>query len=62
MHSSAAELSSLATALEELTRRVTGIAEGYAAAKRDDVATELFQVERGLLSAARRLSKIAGSA
>ena len=55
---SAAELSSLATQLEELTRRVVAIADGYAAARREDVAHELYTVERNLNTAHRRLSKL----
>ncbi len=58
MSSSAAELSSLATALDELTRRVTAIADGYASAARDDLATELYQVERALTGARRGLAKV----
>ena len=56
--SPAAELSSLATALEELTRRVTAIAEGYARAKRDDLAGELYRVERALTGAQRSLARV----
>ena len=59
--SSTAELSSLSTALEELTRRVTAIAEAYAAAKRDDLAGELFQAERALASAQRSLVRVVRS-
>ena len=59
--SSTAELSSLSTALEELTRRVTAIAEAYAAAKRDDLAGELFQAERALASAQRSLARVVRS-
>lgn len=55
---SPAELSSLTTALEELTRRLTGMAEGYASARREDLAGELFAVERQLQNAARRLNKV----
>jgi hypothetical protein len=47
------ELSSLATALEELTRRVVAIAEDCRGTKREDTAADLFAVE-GLLDAARR--------
>ena len=62
MSSSAAELSSLATALDELTRRVTAIADGYASASRDDLATELYQVERALTGARRGLAKVVDGA
>lgn len=47
------ELSSLATALDELTRRVVAIAETYQRARQEDVAADLYAVE-GLLDAARR--------
>ena len=58
MSSPAAELSSVATALDELTRRVTAIADNYARASRDDLATELYQVERALVGARRGLAKV----
>lgn len=62
MSSPAAELSSLATALDELTRRVTAIADRYASASRDDLATELYQVERALTGARRGLAKVVDDA
>jgi hypothetical protein len=52
------QLSSLATGLAELTARVTEIAEALAAAERDDLAAELFEAERSLLAAGRRLEKV----
>ncbi|HZD65403.1 MAG TPA: hypothetical protein VE152_04820 [Acidimicrobiales bacterium] len=58
MSGAASELSSLASALEELTRRVTAIADGYASARRDDVAGELYAAERALVGAHRRLARI----
>jgi hypothetical protein len=58
MPSPAAELSSMATALDELLRRVTHIADSYAAAERDDMAAELYQAERALTSAHRALSRV----
>lgn len=54
----AAELSSVSTALDELTRRVTAIADGYQRRKREDVAADLFAVERLLDTAHRRLAKV----
>ena len=45
----------MATALEELTRRVTAIAEGLANTQADWVAQDLFAVERSLGAAQRRL-------
>lgn len=57
MSSAAAELSSLATALDELAKRVTTIAEDLAGTRRDDLATELYQVERALAGARRGLRR-----
>ncbi|MDQ3897554.1 MAG: hypothetical protein M3326_10000 [Actinomycetota bacterium] len=51
----APELSSMATALEDLTRRVTAIAEGLANTQADWAAQELFAVERSLGAGYRRL-------
>jgi hypothetical protein len=53
-----AELSSLATALDELTGRVTAIADDLSGSRRDDIAVELFEVERSLVGARRRLGRI----
>jgi hypothetical protein len=58
MDAAAAELSSLATALDELTARLTGIAEGFMQARREDLGSELFAVERLLDTARRRLDKV----
>ena len=58
---STAELSSLATALDELSRRVTTLAEGLAG-QREDMAVELFEVERSLNGARRRLRKVVKAA
>jgi hypothetical protein len=51
----AAHLSSLSTALDELTARVTAIADDLAGAPREDMAADLYEVERNLQAAARRL-------
>ena len=48
----------MATALEELTRRVTAIAEGLANTQADWVAQDLFAVERSLGAALRRLTTL----
>jgi hypothetical protein len=53
-----AELSSLATALSDLTRRVGGLAEQAASDRDEDLAAELFAVERGLRGAGRRLERL----
>lgn len=58
MTSAGPELSSLATALDELSRRVTAMADAYAAARRDDLAVELYQAERDLQGAHRRLVRV----
>jgi hypothetical protein len=54
----APELSSLATALEDLTRRVTSIAEELANSSADWVAQDLFAVERSLRAGHRRLATL----
>ena len=48
----------MATALEELSRRVTAIAEGLAHSPADWVAQDLFAVERSLGAAHRRLATL----
>ena len=50
-----AELSSLATILEEATGRLAAIAEANAR-KEERAAAELFEIERALQSATRRLA------
>jgi len=52
-----AELGSLATTLEELTRRVSALAEGVGPDE-EEVAAELFGVERSLAGALRRLRRL----
>ncbi len=56
-----AELSSLATALDELTRRVTAHADAADVAKDEETARELFAIERALSSANRRLTRLAAT-
>ncbi len=57
MSNPVAELSSVSTALEELTRRVGDIAA--AESDHDDGIThELFEIERALSGAHRRLAKL----
>lgn len=53
-----AELSSVATALDELARRVTAIAEGMSRSRDENLAVELYEVERSLTGARRRLAKL----
>ncbi len=59
MAASSAELSSLATALDELTRRVTAHADAAHSVEDEETAKELFAVERALDSANRRLARLA---
>jgi hypothetical protein len=51
-----AELSSLTTALDELASRVAAIAEPLAGTDADLLASDLFEVERSLREAIRRLA------
>jgi hypothetical protein len=46
---------------DELTRRVTLNAEAAAAAHNEEVASELFAIERALGGASRRLSRLSAS-
>ena len=52
------QLSSVATALTEMTDRVTEIAEQLSGTDRDDLAVVLFEVERSLKTASRRLGTV----
>jgi hypothetical protein len=52
-----AEISSLSTTLEELTRRVSSLAD-VAQSEDEEAAMELFGVERSLSGALRRLRKL----
>jgi hypothetical protein len=52
------ELSSVASALDGLTKRVAETAESFSGTERDDLASALFEVERALQGAHRRLEKI----
>jgi hypothetical protein len=57
-----AELSSVATSLDELLGRITRIAEGLSGDEREVVGPDLFEVERALRAARRRVSRLADSA
>jgi hypothetical protein len=57
-----AELSSVATSLDELQGRISRIAEGLSSEERQVVGPDLFEVERALRSARRRVSRIVDSA
>ena len=51
-----AELSTVATQIEELADRITEMAERHRGGDYDDVALRLFEVERSLHSASRNLA------
>ncbi len=53
-----AELSSVATRLHELLGRISEIADGLGPEEKDEVGPELFEVERTLRSAERRLNRV----
>ncbi|NNN19456.1 MAG: hypothetical protein HKL84_06325 [Acidimicrobiaceae bacterium] len=53
-----AELSSLGTAIEEITERITNIADSLARQKLDGYAHDLYQAERSLKSALRSVAKV----
>lgn len=53
-----AHLSSLSSALEDLTTRITDLADGYQGSPREDVAADLYEVERHLQAANRRLRSL----
>ncbi|HAA65641.1 MAG TPA: hypothetical protein DCY36_02820 [Acidimicrobiaceae bacterium] len=56
---SKAELSSLETAIRELTERITAAADELMGTPGEDVAIDLYDVERSLRTAQRRISKAA---
>jgi hypothetical protein len=58
MHAAHAELSSIASALDELLRRVGDIAERERAADPEHGPSALHEVERSLAVAARRLDQL----
>ena len=59
--SARAELSSVSTSLDELVVRISRIADSLAGDERDMVGPDLFEVERALRGARRRLSRIVDS-
>lgn len=52
------ELSSLASSLDELSRRITALADRAQREEDDELATALFGVERSLQGALRRLQRL----
>ncbi|MGH9186445.1 MAG: hypothetical protein ACRD0U_11615 [Acidimicrobiales bacterium] len=55
MHRDSAALSSVASAIDDLAKRVAEVAERLQGEQREGVAAELFEAERALTSASRRL-------
>jgi hypothetical protein len=53
-----AELSSVASALVDLTARVSKFATDLDRPESEDLAVDLFEVERSLLAASRRLTRV----
>lgn len=58
---SAAELSSIETAVDELGNRVSRAADELMGTPCEDVGVELYEVERSLRMARRRLAQAASS-
>ncbi len=54
---SPAELSSLETAIRELRERITAAADELVGTRDEDVAVDLYDVERSLRTAERRIIK-----
>lgn len=54
---SRAELSSLETGVRELSERITDAADGLLGTRNEDVAVDLYEVERSLRMARRRIIK-----
>ena len=54
----AAELSSMSATVEELTRRLRSIAESYEASHREDLVSEVHEIERSLEGAGRRILRL----
>ncbi len=53
-----AELSSVSTAVQELADRITQIAEGLLDDEREVTGPALFEIERSLRTAQRRLGRL----
>jgi hypothetical protein len=58
MELDAAQLSSLSSALEQLTDRIVAIANEFAGSPRENAAADLYDVERHLNAANRRLKSL----
>ncbi|HEX9683249.1 MAG TPA: hypothetical protein VGA13_09215 [Acidimicrobiales bacterium] len=58
MSADGATLSSIASSIEEVTGRIAEIAGRYSDTERDEIAAALFEVERSLTTATRRLERV----
>lgn len=58
MELDAAQLSSLSSALDDLTGRVTALADSLGGSPREDVAATLYEVERNLQAASTRMRQL----
>ncbi len=58
MNDELARLLSAATSLDEITARITDTADRFSADGNDAVAADLFEVERALRNANRRLARV----
>lgn len=56
-----AELGSLSSVIRDLVERVSEVARRYEGTDREDVSFELYEVERGLRGATRRLDRLTRS-
>ncbi|MGC8465158.1 MAG: hypothetical protein ACP5O0_04410 [Acidimicrobiales bacterium] len=53
-----AELSSMEYTINELAKRASGLGDQLMTEKNEILATELYQVEKALLTAVRRIAKL----
>jgi hypothetical protein len=53
-----AQLASVATRLDELTQRVTELADASTGSTEGDLSNELYEIERTLQQATRRLERL----
>ncbi|MDQ2754611.1 MAG: hypothetical protein M3R71_03570 [Actinomycetota bacterium] len=53
-----AELSSASSTLDELVGRITALVEGMPERERDRLSSDLYEVERQLIAAQRRLARL----
>jgi hypothetical protein len=58
MHPDSASLSSVATTIDDLTNRVTEVADRLQVGRQEGVAADLYEVERALQGARRRLAEV----